>query len=400
MKPVPGWKVCVALAALAAAIPTSAAPASAAEGIRWETDLATAQQAARQSQRLVWIHFGGPWCGPCMMLERNVFSQPGFGREFTADYVGVKIDPRSSPEAKAIAAKYGIEQVPFDVITTYTGQLVVRMPSPSTAANYVAQLTNLARQVKPESYDAPGTTPTNTPPQVASQTPASGQTASPPADERYADYYNRRQGEREPYQPPVENQAPPAATQPPVQQASQSAPASADRFAQQNADRYAAAQDRYAAHREPVQPPAEEQLAAEEPSLESKLPPGSPPLALDGYCVVSLFEDRKESQRSGAKWGWQQGDVKWGAIHRGQTYLFVSKEAQQKFMTNPDFYCPVCRGHDPVLVMDHNQAVPGRREFGLFFGNRVYLFSNEETLQRFAQNPKRYEAEIMQAMRQ
>ena len=391
MKSEPGWKVRAALAILAAALPVGAAPASAAEGIRWEIDLATAQQAARQSNRLVWIHFGGPWCGPCMMLERNVFSQPGFGRELTADYVGVKIDPRSSPEAKAIAAKYGIERYPFDVITTYTGQLVVRTPSPTTVRGYVAQWTTLARQVKPESYDAaPTATSSASPPQVASQAPASGQTpassqaAARPADERYADYYNRRQtAEREPYQPLAENQIPPAVTQPPVQPASQTASAPADRYATQSADRYAE-------HREPSQSPAEEQLAEGQSSLESKIPPGNPPLALEGYCPVTLLEQRV----------WQEGDPKIGIIHRQRLYLFANEEAKQRFWANPDNYSPVCRGHDPVLVLDHNQAVPGRREYGVFYGKRIYLFANEATRQQFEQNPKRYEAEIMQAMRQ
>ncbi|HUY92034.1 MAG TPA: thioredoxin family protein [Pirellulales bacterium] len=447
MKPVLSWGVYAALAALAGAV-----PAIAADGFRWERDLASAQLEARQSGRLVWIHFGGPWCGPCQFLERNVFSQPGFGRELAADYVAVKIDPRSSPEAKEIAAKYGVERVPFDVIARPSGQLVLPVQSPTTAAAYASIWSNVARQERLDAPPAsgPATTPSNPPPQVASQGARGDRLAARPADNRYADYYNGGQGvEREPYQPPVGNRPPQTASQPPVQTAS----APADRYADRSANRYqnqsvdpsrpisedrystenryppsqdryapqpanssfpsradaanqaqanadarygAAAQTQSAAQSQPQQqpsdePPADEQLANETPSLESKLPPGSPPLALDGYCVVSLFENRKQ---------WQQGDVKWGVIHRGQLYLFVSQEAQQKFMANPDNYCPVCRGHDPVLVLDQNQAVPGRRQYGVFYGERIFLFANESTLEQFSQNPKRYSAEILQAMRQ
>jgi protein disulfide-isomerase len=432
MKPVSSWKICAVLAILA-----SAAPAVVAEEFRWEKDLATAQQLARQTNRLVLIHFGGPWCGPCMMLERNVFSQPGFGRELAADYVAVKIDPRGSAEAKAIATKYGIDRVPADVVTTSGGQLVVRMQSPSTAASYVGNLASVARQVQPE---RPAASPSQVAGQATSGQASSGRAAARPADDRYAAYYNRQQPvEREPYQPPVQNQAAPAS--PPIEQA---ATAQADRYADRYANRYA---DRYAgaaaasqtADADPTdsqnrslaqqtnaglcgvgemanQAPtnqrarygaglaanaeqrndlaadrsAEEQFAAGSSSLEAKVPPGSPPLALEGYCPVTLLEQR----------AWQEGDPKIGVIHRQRLYLFANQAAQQKFLANPDNFSPVCRGHDPVLVLDQNQAVQGRREFGIFFNGRIYLFANEATRAQFEQNPKRYSAEIMQAMRQ
>lgn len=458
MKPLKSWRGCAALAILAAAV-----PAFAAEEFRWEQDLATAQQLARQTNRLVLIHFGGPWCPPCQALERNVFSQPGFGRELTADYVGVKIDPNSSPEARAIAVKYGVQRVPTDVVTTPDGQLVAKMLSPNNAPDYTSTLANVARQVLPERGPPPAepSTPASPPPAIAGQGGRGGQLAQRPAEDRYADYYSRQQAvEREPYQPPVRNQPPQAQSQSPGATAAadryrdryasqrqnsianSSPPGAEDRYATESRyaadDRYAASQDRYAtppansnldnrtgaadqaqanadarygaaqeaqgqdiARSQPQrgQSPGEQagdgtvgqaQFADETQALEAKLPPGSPPLALDGFCAVSLFENRDE---------WQRGDPKWGAIHRGQTYLFASQEAQQKFLANPDFYCPVCRGHDPVLALDQNQAVPGRRQFGVFYNDRVYLFANEATLDQFSQNPKRYSAEILQAMR-
>lgn len=123
------------------------------------------------------------------------------------------------------------------------------------------------------------------------------------------------------------------------------------------------------------------------PTLQ--LPPGSPPLALDGFCPVTLSEKK----------AWTKGDTRWGAIHRGQTYLFTSHEEQQRFLSKPDAYSPVISGNDPVLALDNRQSVAGRREHGLFFENRIYLFSTEASLDRFKQNPNRYAAEVIQAMR-
>jgi len=413
MKPVISWASCAAAVLLAAI-----APAFADEGLRWETDLPSAQRLARETNRLVLIHFGGPWCPPCQMLEQKVFSQPGFGRELTADYVAVKIDSNASEQNYAIAKQYGIERVPADVISTPAGQVIYRISSPSTAESYVSTMTRAAAQARPDRQGAP----------------APAQVAARPADERYADHYNRGQNvEREPYQPPVQNQV--AQNQPPQNPAQQQPPA-ADRYAERNvspsrspqqvqypqqkpanasssalpaqggesgyqaaeSQRRAEAQHQLAmqnaASTAGTQPSEEPPAGAEQP-IELRIPPGSPPLALEGYCPVTLVESR--SLPSGDPW--QVGDPNVGAIHRGMLYLFTNTANQQKFMANPDRYSPVLRGHDPVLALDKNQAVPGRREFGVFCEGRIYLFSSEATLGHFARNSKRYSADILQAMR-
>jgi YHS domain-containing protein len=111
---------------------------------------------------------------------------------------------------------------------------------------------------------------------------------------------------------------------------------------------------------------------------------------MDGYCPVQLKEQKR----------WVAGDKRWGAIHRGRTYLFIGPQEQQKFLTSPDTFAPVMSGNDPVAALDGGQYLPGRREFGVFYEDRVFLFSGEESLQRFYQNPNRYSGEIMQARRE
>lgn len=150
----------------------------------------------------------------------------------------------------------------------------------------------------------------------------------------------------------------------------------------------------------PVQPPVAQSSSvvtqenytapvAYQPSTSApQLPPGCPPAALDGNCPVTLMERRQ----------WAVGNRAWGAVHRGRTYLFVGPDEKEKFLANPDLYSPVLAGLDPVLALDNQQIVPGKREFG-FFGpdNRVYLFADEASLKRFEANPRRYAAEVLQA---
>ncbi len=84
------------------------------------------------------------------------------------------------------------------------------------------------------------------------------------------------------------------------------------------------------------------------------------------------------------------GDRRWGAIHRGRTYLFAGPEEQRRFFTDPDRYAPTASGNDVVLAAEQGQAVPGMRQHGVTFGNHVYLFSSEATLEKFSKNPNVY----------
>ncbi len=148
----------------------------------------------------------------------------------------------------------------------------------------------------------------------------------------------------------------------------------------------------------PVAPPSitgvpSAQLAAQRATLPvaSTAPltatAASPPLALDGYCPVTLVEQTR----------WQVGDRRWGVIHRGRTYLFAGPEQQKKFLANPDRYSPAISGQDVVLAMDYGQQADGKRALGLEYQNRMYLFSSDASRQAFVQNPTRYAAEVLQA---
>lgn len=131
------------------------------------------------------------------------------------------------------------------------------------------------------------------------------------------------------------------------------------------------------------------QPAAANPPLaadvsQPPVPPGPAsacPFALEGYCPVELVENKN----------WKLGDIRWGANHRGRTYLFSGVEQQQKFLRDPDRYSPVASGVDVVLATGQpQQIVAGRREYGVFCADRVFLFSSEQTLAAFSAEPERY----------
>lgn len=399
----------------------------------WQVNVETAQQLAAKTNRLVVIHFWAPWCKPCMRLEKEVFSRADTPKALEANFVFVKVN---ADEAPGTTRSFGVSSLPTDVIVTPQGRLVSQFQSPPTAAQYITQLNQaaaghreLARRSSPHTGPAAGATvpapsATVAPPAVAPAVPASPagpvSSAAMPLDpnvnanlgvpaDRYAEYYPQRQsapaGSQEAVAVPdaAVAVAPPVVQSPAIQQAAVGS--QPPMVPQQPVAPPFAAIAPQAGAAGPVQVPMAAQAspggagyppqdaynapAAYQPvAVVPQLPPGCPPAALDGNCPVTLMERRQ----------WAIGNRAWGAIHRGRTYLFVGPDEKEKFLANPDFYSPVLAGNDPVLALDDQRLVPGRREFG-FFGpdNRVYLFADEASLKRFEANPRRYAAETVQA---
>jgi thioredoxin-related protein/YHS domain-containing protein len=148
-------------------------------------------------------------------------------------------------------------------------------------------------------------------------------------------------------------------------------------------------------------PPASPPASPAPESGEQQLVPASqaPPIALDGFCPVTLLEMMARAPADRA--AWKKGNVKFGAIHRGRTYLFTSAEQQQKFLANPDAFAPAFSGYDPVHYAERGELVDGKRAYGLITPDKhIFLFADEPALQRFRQAPTRYTGALQQAMSQ
>ena len=97
----------------------------------WLTNFETAQAHARSENKLLLIEFtGSDWCPPCIMLERQVFSQPEF-KDYAAQHlVLLEVDfPRMkelSAEQKAanekLAERFGIYGFPTVIILDSSGK--------------------------------------------------------------------------------------------------------------------------------------------------------------------------------------------------------------------------------------------------------------------------------------
>ena len=405
-----------------------------ASAINWRTDLAAAQAEAQQSGKLVLLHFWTERCGPCRLLDKRVFSMPSVANAIEANYVPVKVNAAVQHQ---LTQAYEISRVPTDVVVTPEGEVVKTFVSPATPMAYVGHTAEVAAEYKsqqgtqynsiakaaPYTPNTSGVAPqTSTPPalqvnpayahlasnpQTASSpkpatpsvvapaspamTSAAPQTASKPLGDRY-DMGAIVPGYSAPPATVAAAPSTPAAKPAPQGQPSRTAnpyyknqpesqgPATAPKIAEPASDLPTPPAPKVASAVQTSASEAPEESPVVKDAAGVALPKGSPPLGFEGYCPVTMKRE----------WRWQQGDVRWGAIHRGRTYLFSSQKCRDEFLRSPDDYSPALEGADPVLAVEGRQSVPGTRDYALEYNGRFYLFSSEETLNKFWSDAEGY----------
>lgn len=120
--------------ALLASITLTAATAS--EAVTWLTDAAKAAQQAKKENKLVLLNFtGSDWCGWCIKLQKEVFTQPEFATWAAKNIVAVevdfprkkKLDPAQASVNRALSEKFKIEGYPTLIILDGGGKKVAEM---------------------------------------------------------------------------------------------------------------------------------------------------------------------------------------------------------------------------------------------------------------------------------
>lgn len=124
----------------------------------WLTDYDEALALAKKLERPVLINFtGSDWCGWCIKLAKEVFTQDVFIKHASENYVLLKLDfPRKieqSAEMKAanesLAKKYGIEGFPTIVFVDHTGKELTRASyQPGGPEAYIKYLQGLLNNSK------------------------------------------------------------------------------------------------------------------------------------------------------------------------------------------------------------------------------------------------------------
>ena len=122
----------------------------------WLSDYKKAQQEAKANNKLVLLDFtGSDWCGWCMKLNKEVFSQPQFKDYASKALVLLEVDfPRQKAQSaetrkqnQELAEQFQIEGFPTIVVLDGDGRKVWQYEGlfPGSLGAFIAQLEKLRK---------------------------------------------------------------------------------------------------------------------------------------------------------------------------------------------------------------------------------------------------------------
>ena len=106
-------------------------------GDGWQTDYKAAlEQAAKENKPVLLDFTGSDWCGWCIKLDKDTFSQPEFKQFAEKNLILVELDfPNNKPQDESVKKqnaelqeKYGVEGFPTLVLLNSKGKEIARNP--------------------------------------------------------------------------------------------------------------------------------------------------------------------------------------------------------------------------------------------------------------------------------
>lgn len=363
-----------------------ASPSFGAAGgaVAWQTNYESAKAAAESSQKILLVNIHATWCIPCKKLMATTLSDPGLGAEIMQSCVPLSLD---ADQDAAVIRQWPITGFPTQLFIAPDGRIVNSIVGNVPVATYRTALQKAIQSAAPDGF--------------ASKGHRTAKPATPAVSTRSEDIATR----------PTEQALPNVASlpAPPMNSAdagtasrSSTAPPSLPAATDLPVSRQAANAD-LASNNTPK--PAAPMQAT--PAMQPSTPPASPaparavttqvkqkvindknvrpcdmsvPLALDGYCPVSMFK-RSELIRG--------ADTEC-CVYNEKRYHFLSSVEKDLFLKNPKKFLPAEEGFCVVTWAEKHSRATGNIELPALFGDYLFLFASEDARQKFLQDPEQY----------
>lgn len=108
-----------------------------ASGIQFtEARWADILKKAKVENKVIFLDAYASWCGPCKMLQKQVFTQKSVGEYFNKRFINVKIDMEKG-EGPALAQLYPLEAYPTLMFINGNGRVVKKAIGYMTAEDLI-----------------------------------------------------------------------------------------------------------------------------------------------------------------------------------------------------------------------------------------------------------------------
>jgi len=122
-----GFAMVALMLAMSVAIAGEGDKKTAEKGIQFtEATWASILKKAKQENKIIFFDAYTTWCGPCKLLQKNVFTREDVAQVFNDNFINVKFDMESG-EGPALAKKYPIEGYPTLFFINSKGKVVKQL---------------------------------------------------------------------------------------------------------------------------------------------------------------------------------------------------------------------------------------------------------------------------------
>ncbi|QJW91162.1 DUF255 domain-containing protein [Spirosoma taeanense] len=117
---------------------TKPASNAAGEGIQF-TDAAWKDilKKAKAEKKVIFLDAYASWCGPCKLLQKNVFTKKAVGDLYNSKFINVKMDMEKG-EGPALSQVYPLEAYPTLLFIDGNGRVLKKVIGLQTPENLIA----------------------------------------------------------------------------------------------------------------------------------------------------------------------------------------------------------------------------------------------------------------------
>ncbi|MCU0467000.1 MAG: thioredoxin family protein [Arcicella sp.] len=99
---------------------------------------AEVQAEAQKQHKLIYVDVFTTWCGPCKMMEKNVFPNSAVGKLFNDHFINYQLDAEKG-EGPELAKKYSVQGFPTSLFLNESGEVLHKILGALTVETFLAE---------------------------------------------------------------------------------------------------------------------------------------------------------------------------------------------------------------------------------------------------------------------